>query len=161
MISERTIATVCERTDIGRLIGDTVKLRRAGRSLTGLCPFHREKTPSFSVNPERGFYHCFGCKEHGNAIDFVRKLEGLTFPEAVRSLAERAGIEVEDDATDAERREAAAAKREKEDLYAVNMLAATFFERTCAAVRARGRTRSPTLPLPRWSGAGSRSTTQR
>jgi len=130
MISERTIAAVVERVDIVQLIGETTKLRRAGRSFLGLCPFHKEKTPSFNVNPERGYFHCFGCKEHGNAIDFVRKLEALSFPEAVRMLAERAGVEIEDHATDAERHEAAAAKREREDLYAVNGLAALFFEQS-------------------------------
>ena len=128
MIAEATIAAVRDRTDIGALIGESIKLTRRGRSFLGLCPFHKEKSPSFSVNPERGVYYCFGCKEHGDAIDFVIKQEGRSFHEAVRALAERAGIEVEDNATDAERREAAAARRTTEDLYAVNGLAATFYE---------------------------------
>ncbi len=128
MISPITIATVRDRTDIHALIGETVRLVRRGRSFLGLCPFHKEKSPSFSVNAERGVFYCFGCKEHGSAIDYVMKLEGLTFPAAVRSLAERAGIEVEDGATDNERREADAARRAKEDLYSVNALAATFYE---------------------------------
>lgn len=128
MISPATIAAVRERTDIVALIGEAVRLKHSGRSFMGLCPFHKEKSPSFSVSAERGYYHCFGCKEHGSAIDYVMKSEGLTFPEAVRSLAERAGIEVEDGATDNERREADAARRAKEDLYAVNALAATFYE---------------------------------
>src|SRR5262245_4435210 len=129
MISPETIALVKERTDIVALVGETVKLTRRGRSFLGLCPFHKEKTPSFHVNPERGFFHCFGCKESGGAVDFVMKIDGLTFPEAVRVLAERAGIEVTETATDASVREAAAARKAKEDLYAVNHLAATFFER--------------------------------
>jgi DNA primase len=94
----------------------------------GLCPFHKEKTPSFHVNPERGIFHCFGCKESGSAVDFVMKTEGYTFPEGIRILAERAGVVVEEAATDAEQREAAAQRRAKEDLYGVNALAATFFE---------------------------------
>ncbi|XXX71858.1 DNA primase [Sorangium sp. So ce134] len=128
MISPETIALVKERTDLVALIGESVRLTRRGLSFTGLCPFHKEKTPSFHVNPNRGFYHCFGCKETGSAIDFVMKLEGRTFAEAVRALAERAGIEVAESLTEAERREAQAARKSKDDLYAVNHLAATFFE---------------------------------
>lgn len=128
MISPNTIAQIRERTDIVALIGESVRLVRRGRSFLGLCPFHKEKTPSFSVSPERGYFYCFGCKESGSAIDFMMKLEGKSFPEAARALAERAGIEVEDTATDAERREANAARRAKDDLYNVNALAATYFE---------------------------------
>jgi DNA primase len=130
MISPETIALVKERTDIVSLIGETVRLVRRGRSFTGLCPFHKEKSPSFHVNPERGFFHCFGCKESGGAVDFVMKIEGRTFPEAVRLLAERTGIEIAETQNDDERKEANAARRAKDDLYAVNALAATFFERS-------------------------------
>ena len=80
MISPETIALVKERTDLVSLVGETVRLVRRGRSFTGLCPFHKEKSPSFHVNPERGFFHCFGCKESGGAVDFVMKIEGRTFP---------------------------------------------------------------------------------
>ena len=93
MISPDTIAAVKDRVDIVAVIGETVRLRRQGRRWVGLCPFHKEKTPSFSVNQERGFFHCFGCKEHGTAIDFVMKLEGCTFPEALRNLADRTGVD--------------------------------------------------------------------
>ncbi|MBK9264050.1 MAG: DNA primase [Polyangiaceae bacterium] len=130
MIAPQTIASVKERTDLVALIGETVRLQRKGRTFQGLCPFHKEKTPSFHVNPERGIYHCFGCKESGSAIDFMMKIEGMSFTEAVRALAERSGVEVVDTATDAERREAVAARRAREDLYAVNHLAATFFEQS-------------------------------
>jgi DNA primase len=129
MISPETIALVKERTDLVALIGETVKLTRRGRSFVGLCPFHKEKSPSFHVSPERGYFHCFGCKESGTAVDFLMKTEGQTFPEAIKSLAERAGVEIQEALTDAERREAHAAKRAKDDLYAVNALAATYFER--------------------------------
>ncbi len=128
MISPHTIAQIRDRTDIVALIGESIKLTRRGRSFLGLCPFHKEKSPSFSVNAERGFFYCFGCKEHGSAIDFVMKLEGKSFPDAARSLAERAGLEIEETSTDAERREANAARKSKDDLYAVNGLAATFYE---------------------------------
>ncbi len=130
MISPETIALVKERTDLVSLVGETVRLVRRGRSFTGLCPFHKEKSPSFHVNPERGFFHCFGCKESGGAVDFVMKIEGRTFPEAVRLLAERSGIEITETQTDTERKEANAARRAKDDLYAINALAATFFERS-------------------------------
>src|SRR3954469_13218505 len=129
MISPETIALVKERTDIVALVGETVRLTRRGRSFLGLCPFHKEKSPSFHVNAERGFFHCFGCKESGGAVDFLMKTEGQTFPEAIRALAERAGIEVAETVTDQEKREANAARRAKEDLYAVSAAAATYFER--------------------------------
>src|SRR5689334_1097369 len=92
MISPETIALVKERTDLVALVGETVKLVRRGRSFVGLCPFHQERTPSFHVNPQLGFYHCFGCSESGGAVDFVMKIEGQSFPEAIRSLADRAGV---------------------------------------------------------------------
>jgi DNA primase len=129
MISPKTISAIRERVEIVSIISETVKLTRKGRSYTGLCPFHREKTPSFSVNPEKGFFYCFGCKEKGTAFDFLMKVEGLSFPEAARRLADHAGIEIEETATDAERREADAARRAIDDLYAVNQLAAHWFER--------------------------------
>jgi DNA primase len=129
MISPKTISAIRERVEIVSIISETVKLTRKGRSFTGLCPFHREKTPSFSVNPEKGFFYCFGCKEKGTAFDFLMKVEGMTFPEAARRLADHAGIEIEETATDAERREADAARRAVDDLYAMNQLAAHWFER--------------------------------
>ena len=93
-IPEDTIQTVRDRVDIVDLVGRHVSLKKAGRTHKGLCPFHEEKTPSFIVSPDRGTYHCFGCGEHGNAFGFLMRQEGLTFPEAVRSLAGELGIEV-------------------------------------------------------------------
>ena len=101
-------------------------LKRRGRSWVGLCPFHKEKTGSFHVNPDRGFFHCFGCKESGSANDFVMKHEGATFPEAVRSLAERAGIVIEEEHV--ERTEVDRQKKQRDALYAASQLAATYFE---------------------------------
>ena len=92
MIPEEVIAEIVRRTDIVELIGGHLPLRAAGRTYKALCPFHTEKTPSFVVNPERQIFHCFGCGEGGDAIAFLVKHERLTFPEAVRTLAERAGI---------------------------------------------------------------------
>jgi DNA primase len=129
VIAPETIALVRERTDILAVIQEAVpSLKRRGRSFVGLCPFHKEKTPSFHVNPDRGFFHCFGCKEAGSAIDFLLKHEGYTFPEAVRALAERAGIEIEEKARDAPPAEADRQRKARDDLYAVNALAATYFE---------------------------------
>ncbi len=86
------IEEVRARADIVEIVGAQVRLRRAGRNFVGLCPFHNEKTPSFSVNAERGFFHCFGCGVGGTVFDFVMKVEGLTFAEALQSLARRYGI---------------------------------------------------------------------
>jgi DNA primase len=128
LISPETIALVRDRTDIVALVVESVpSLKRRGRSWVGLCPFHKEKTGSFHVNADRGFFHCFGCKESGSAIDFVMKHEGATFPEAVRALAERSGIVIEEDArapSEVDRQ-----KKARDDLYTVNQLAATYFER--------------------------------
>ena len=148
MISAETIALVKERTDLVAVVAQTVKLARRGRSFVGLCPFHQEKTPSFHVNAERGFYHCFGCKESGGAVDFIMKVEGYGFADAVRVLAERAGVAVDETATDQERREAVAARRSKEDLYGVNAIAATFFEHSL-----RGTDGAPAHPLAHYAAA--------
>ncbi len=88
------IEEVRSRADIVEIVGAHVRLRRAGRNFVGLCPFHNEKTPSFSVNAERGFFHCFGCGVGGSAFNFIMRVEGLTFPEAVRSLAKKYGVTI-------------------------------------------------------------------
>ncbi len=92
------IAAVRAATDIGALIGEYVPLKRVGTRLQGLCPFHQEKSPSFSVNPGEGFYHCFGCGVSGDAISFIRAMDALDFAEAVERLGARAGISVRNDA---------------------------------------------------------------
>ena len=92
-------------TDLVALIGDHVALRRQGRRFVGRCPFHAERTPSFSVNPELGLYHCFGCQASGDAFSFVQAVEHLPFVDAVERLAERAGVELQrEDATAVARR---------------------------------------------------------
>jgi DNA primase len=113
------------RTDIGTFIGAYVALRKRGNDLVGLCPFHGEKTPSFHVHPDRGFFKCFGCGAGGDVIAFFQKLENITFPEAIRELARRSGVEVE-----AETPASARVRTEKESIYAANELAAAFFNRT-------------------------------
>jgi DNA primase len=128
MIPDNVIRDICERANIVAVIGESVVLKRLANTYSGLCPFHREKKASFVVNPERGVYCCYSCHEHGSVIDFVMKRDGKTFPEAAGELAERFGIDIRDGATDNERREAAAAKHAREELYAVNALAATYYE---------------------------------
>ena len=85
--------TVKQQADIVRIIGDYVKLKKAGaQNYSGLCPFHGEKTPSFSVHATRQFYHCFGCGVSGDVFSFVQKIENITFPESVRMVAQKLGI---------------------------------------------------------------------
>src|SRR5579871_210346 len=85
---------VKQQADIVRVIGEYVRLRKAGQNFQGLCPFHQEKTPSFSVHPGRQIYHCFGCGVGGDVFKFVMELEKQTFPEAVRTVAEKCGIPI-------------------------------------------------------------------
>jgi DNA primase len=95
LINEEDLATVRERSRIEEVVGSYVTLRRAGGgSLTGLCPFHDEKTPSFHVTPARGFFHCFGCGEGGDVISFVQKINHVSFSEAVEFLADRVGVQL-------------------------------------------------------------------
>jgi DNA primase len=85
--------TLKQQADIVRIVGDYVKLKKAGaQNFSGLCPFHAEKTPSFSVHATRQFYHCFGCGESGDVFAFIQKVENITFPEAVRLLAQKLGV---------------------------------------------------------------------
>ena len=130
MIPPDVISNVRDRTNIVTIIQESVpSLKRKGRTFVGLCPFHKEKSGSFNVSPDRGFFHCFGCKESGSVIDFVMKHDGYTFPEAIKMLAERAGIVYEETRSDDASRDAhARAKKYKDDLYATNALAATYFE---------------------------------
>src|SRR5688500_13516725 len=87
-------ALVLQSIDIVQLIGQSVALKRRGKDFVGLCPFHQEKTASFHVSPLKQFFHCYGCKTGGNAIDFVIKRDRVEFIEALKVLAERAGIEL-------------------------------------------------------------------
>jgi DNA primase len=88
------IQRIKDATDLAAIIGQAVKLRRQGSAWVGLCPFHSERSPSFQVVADRGFYHCFGCGKHGDAFTWLMEREGLSFPEAMEQLAQSAGIEV-------------------------------------------------------------------
>ena len=95
MINEEDLALVRERARLDEVVSTHVTLRRAGGgSLKGLCPFHDEKTPSFHVTPARGFWHCFGCQEGGDVFDFLMRVEGLGFTDAVERLAGRYGVQL-------------------------------------------------------------------
>ena len=91
-IPERFIDELKSRLNVSDVVGKRVRLERKGRELQACCPFHKEKTPSFTVNDAKGFYHCFGCGQHGNIISFIMEYEGLNFPEAVERLAAEAGM---------------------------------------------------------------------
>src|ERR1700749_2053280 len=82
------------RTLLSALVGKTVKLTKAGREFKGCCPFHNEKTPSFYVNDDKAFYHCFGCSAHGDAIRWMTEQQGLPFIDAVKELAQAASMEM-------------------------------------------------------------------
>lgn len=109
------------RNPIEDVVGQRVNLRRSGSNLFGLCPFHGEKTASFSVAPDKGIYYCFGCHKGGGAINFVMELEGLSYPDAVRALAQRCGMDVPEDEQYQSR------YRAQERLWALHKEAARFF----------------------------------
>jgi len=118
---DNALEQVRQRADIVEIIGAHVRLRRTGRNFVGLCPFHNEKTPSFSVNPERGFFHCFGCGAGGTVFNFVMRMDGLTFPEAVRALASRYGVALP------EQSESGPQVAEREAMGRANQVAGEFF----------------------------------
>ncbi len=141
--SSYDVDQVRDRTDLLALIGQHVALKKRGGRYLGLCPFHQEKTPSFNVDPLKGFWHCFGCGKGGDAFKFVMDMERLTFPEALERLAERAGIHPTH-VIDAPKR-----KEERDFLFEVNAAAAAAFrkaligkagERTRAYLQQRGIT---------------------
>lgn len=94
LIPQPFVENLLDRIDLAELIGSRITLKKAGANYKACCPFHDEKTPSFNVRPDKGFYHCFGCGAHGDAISFVREFDGLGFTEAVEELAKRVGLEV-------------------------------------------------------------------
>lgn len=131
MIPPGFVHDLLSRADIVELLGRHVQLKKAGINHKGLCPFHGEKSPSFIVSPSRQTYHCFGCGAHGNAVGFLMEHAGLSFPDAVRDLAQQLGMTVpEDDSSPAERERAAAQKQRQATLTEVLAKAAEHFRKT-------------------------------
>ena len=121
-ITEATVEEIKARIDLADLIASYgIQVKTAGASKKACCPFHHEKTPSFNINESKGFYHCFGCGESGDAIKFVQKMEGLTFVEAVKKLAEQCGVKIE------EKEDPSAGKRKR--LLALMAELAQFYHR--------------------------------
>lgn len=128
MLAQETIQAVRERVSVKTVIGERIKLEQRGRSLVGLCPFHKEKSPSFHVNEERGFYYCFGCHASGDAIRFVQETDGLGFADAVRELAQRFGIEISETRGAVDRAREDEGRRQRDELLDATEAAARYFE---------------------------------
>ncbi len=125
-INEETVREIRERCDIVEVISSYLPLKRSGANYQGLCPFHQEKSPSFNVNAPRQIFHCFGCGVGGNVFSFVMRMEGLSFPEAVKRLGERVGITVEETpVTPADRQR----RDQREKLLRINEAACAFYHR--------------------------------
>jgi DNA primase len=123
MIRKSTIDFILENVPIDQVIGEYVSLKKKGNNLFGLCPFHNEKTPSFSVSPDKGIYKCFGCGESGNVINFLMKVEQLSYPDAIRFLAKKYQIPIDEDDSQIDEQ-----KDEKEKIFIINNLALEWFK---------------------------------
>jgi len=126
MINRDTIDTILTTARVEEVIGDYVNLRRRGVNLLGLCPFHNEKTPSFTVSPAKGIYKCFGCGKAGNSVNFIMEHEHFSYPEALKYLARKYNIEVEEEEQTPEQ---LLEQNEKESLYNLNLYAQQYFTR--------------------------------
>ena len=125
MIDRATVEKIKDAANIVDVVGEFVTLRKAGMNYKGLCPFHNEKTPSFIVSPARGTCHCFGCGKGGNSISFVMEHEQMTYPEALRWLANKYHIEIKErELSDEEKRE----QSERESMFIINEYALKYFE---------------------------------
>jgi DNA primase len=113
-IPQSFIQELLARVDVVEIVGRYVQLKKGGANFMGLCPFHGEKSPSFSVSPSKQFFHCFGCGKNGNAIGFLMDHAGMSFPEAVKDLAQQVGMQVPEDDTSPEERARAAQQRERQ-----------------------------------------------
>ena len=147
LFTKDTIDRVRDAVDMVHLVGQKTDLRRVGTRWTGLCPFHDERTPSFSVNPEEKLYYCFGCGEGGDAFKFVQQTEALDFQEAVELLAERFNVRVEREADDPRAEER---RRRRERLHALLERASRFYSTYLQRVRRGGAARASTWPRVRY-----------
>lgn len=124
MIDQSTIQTILETAHVEEVIGDFVNLKKRGANYLGLCPFHNEKTPSFSVSPAKGIYKCFGCGKAGNVVNFVMEHEHYSYPEALKYLAKRFSIEIEEEELTPEKQQEL---DERESLFAANTFVNQYF----------------------------------
>ena len=131
LIAEDMIRQIIERSDIVEVIGRYVTLKKAGNSFKALCPFHHEKTPSFVVNPDKQIFHCFGCGVGGDVVGFILRQERLEFPQAVRFLADQAGIIIPED----QEQVPGIPKSLKDEIYKINEWALVFFHETLLTSR--------------------------
>lgn len=125
MIPKDTVEEILNTARVEEVVGDFVNLKKRGANLLGLCPFHNEKTPSFTVSPAKGIYKCFGCGEAGSSVNFIMDHEHYTYPEALKYLANKYNIEIEEEEQTAEQIQAA---NEKESLFLITQFAAEFFQ---------------------------------
>ncbi len=126
MITPDTIDKIMDATRIEEVVGEFVTLKKRGVNLIGLCPFHNEKTPSFNVSPSKGIFKCFGCDKGGSAVSFLMEHEHFSYPEALRYLANKYNIEIEEEKPSAEQQEA---MDEKESLFNLTAFAQQYFEK--------------------------------
>ena len=134
MISPQTIEQITNRIDIIDVVSEFVKLKKRGANYFGLCPFHNEKTPSFTVSPSKEIYKCFGCGKSGNTITFLMEHEKYSYVEALRWLAQRYNIEIEETVVSDEVKQT---QQVAESLYIINNFAQKFFSRTIIQYRRR------------------------
>ena len=154
-IADSSVEAVKAAADIVEVISGRTQLRRSGARFTGLCPFHDERTPSFSVSPEKGLYYCFGCSAAGDAVSFVEETEGVDFVGAIEWLAQRFNVPLEYEQASPEQD---ARRRRRDRLHAVLDAAASFYERYLwesqtgtdarAYLASRGLGRCPVRRLP-------------
>ena len=121
--NDEILDEIRSRNDIVSTISQYMTLKRKGRNYFGLCPFHNEKSPSFSVSPDKQIFHCFGCGVGGDVINFVKKIENIGFLDSVRLLAEKSGIQLPNDISKAEEENI----KLKNRVYKINELAAKFY----------------------------------
>ncbi len=126
MIKPETIQTIIETARIEEVVGEFVSLKKRGVNYIGLCPFHNEKTPSFTVSPAKGIYKCFGCGKAGNAVGFVMEHEHYSYPEALKYLARKYGIEVKEEELSSEQKQQ---MDERESLFALNTFISDYFQK--------------------------------
>ncbi len=126
MIARSTVQKVFDAADVVDVVGSFVTLKKRGANLLGLCPFHNEKSPSFTVSPSKGIYKCFGCGQAGNAVKFIQEHEKLSFPEAIKWLAKRYNIEIEEKEQTQEEKQQ---EKEEESLRIINDFAVDFFHK--------------------------------